>query len=132
MSDSANSAYNTGSADGAPLATEEVAVDHGVVVVTLTGEIDLVNADEVRAALQAQLEARPGGLVLDLALDFLGSAGLAVLVEVQRNAQREEVAFGVVATGSAALRSLELSGLRDSLPLFGGVPEAVKSLRRDD
>lgn len=118
--------------DGPRLATAEVAVDHGVVVVTLTGEVDLVNADEIRAALQARLDTRPCGLVLDLALEFLGSAGLAMLVEVQRSAQREGVGLGVVATGSAALRSLELSGLQDSLPLFGGVPEAVKSLRRGD
>ncbi|MET9634453.1 STAS domain-containing protein, partial [Lentzea sp. NPDC006480] len=62
---------------GSPqLAQTKVSVENGVVVVTLTGEVDMVNADEVRSTLQAQLDELPRALVVDLALEFLGSAGL--------------------------------------------------------
>ncbi|KJK40112.1 hypothetical protein UK23_40520 [Lentzea aerocolonigenes] len=101
-------------------------------VVTLTGEIDMVNAGEVRSALQARLDERPDALVVDLALEFLGSAGLMMLMEIQRAAKEEGVAFGVVATSRPASRPLELSGLSAALPLFDSAPEAVKSLRKSD
>ncbi|SEQ94132.1 anti-sigma-factor antagonist [Lentzea xinjiangensis] len=114
------------------LARTEVLVDGGVVVVTMTGEVDLANTDQMRAALEAQLRSLPRGLVVDLALEFLGSSGLSMLVEVQRTAAREGVPLGVVASGRAALRTLELSGLDEALPMFGSVPEAVDSLRRND
>ncbi|HEX7303837.1 STAS domain-containing protein [Lentzea sp.] len=111
------------------LAQARVSVEDGVVVVTLTGEVDLVNAEEVRAALQARLDARPAGLVVDLAVEFLGSPGLAVLVEIDRDAARQEVPFGVVASTRAAALPLVLTGLDDALRVFGSAPEAVRSLR---
>ena len=114
------------------LAHAKVSAENGVVVVTLTGEVDLANADEVRSALQAQLDEQPRALVVDLALEFLGSAGLMMLMEIQRAAEENGVALGVVATSRPASRPLELTGLTDALPLFDSAPDAVKSLRKSD
>ncbi|WP_434443963.1 STAS domain-containing protein [Lentzea sp. E54] len=119
------------SSERPPLAQAEVSVEDGIVVVTLTGEVDLVNADELGSALRTRLEARPDGLVVDLALDFLGSPGLALLVKLDLDAARAGVPFGLVTSSRAARLPLELTGLTDTLPLFDSAPEAVKSLRRD-
>ncbi|MEU0884069.1 STAS domain-containing protein [Lentzea sp. NPDC005914] len=114
------------------LAQAKAFADNGVVVVTLTGEVDMVNAEEMRSALQAQLDARPDVLVVDLALDFLGSAGLMMLIQIHRSAEQGGSRFGVVASSRPAWRPLELSGLANVLPLFDSAPEAVKSLRTGD
>jgi anti-sigma B factor antagonist len=119
-------------AEGPRMAQMSVSVNDGVVVVTVTGEVDLANAGEMRSALQEQLDPSLHGLVVDLALDFLGSTGLAVLIDVQRSAERDGVAFGVVTTTRSALRPLELTGLTETFSLFDSVPEAIKSLRQYD
>ena len=88
--------------------------------------------DKVRSALQTLLDERPEALVVDLALEFLGSAGLMVLMEIQAGAEQDGVRFGVVASSRPALPPLELSGLTDALALFDSAPEAVKSSRTGD
>lgn len=105
---------------------------NSVGVITLTGEVGNVNAEEMRSALQAQLDARPDALMVDLTLDLLGSAGLMMLMQIHRSAEQGRMAFGVMAASRPALRPLELSGLLCALPLFDTAPEAVRSLRRDD
>lgn len=61
----------------------------GVPVVVVTGEMDLVTAPAVRAALQDAVP-RTGSMVLDLsACTFLDSTGLHVLVELQEQLARD-------------------------------------------
>ena len=53
----------------------------GGVTVTVVGEVDTFTAPVLRSTLDGQLEQQPGELVIDLSgVQFLGSAGLAVLV----------------------------------------------------
>ena len=54
------------------------------------------------------------GLVIDLSgVQFLGSAGLAVLVETQKSARAREVSLRLIATTRAVTRPLEVTGLID-------------------
>jgi anti-sigma B factor antagonist len=58
----------------------------GVLVVRLTGWLDLATAPGAEARLQELLDTRtPQSIVLDLSrTEFLGSAGVAVLLRVRR------------------------------------------------
>lgn len=59
-----------------------------------------------------QLEQGPRLLVLDLRrVDFLGSSGLAVLIELRTEAQRRGIGLRLVATSRAVLRPLVATGL---------------------
>jgi len=54
-------------------------------VVRLRGEIDAFNAPRLRHDLHREVEARPALVAVDLSdLEFLGVAGLCVLLEVQQ------------------------------------------------
>ena len=53
----------------------------GVLVVTLTGEIDISNVDSLRDGIEPALAQRPERVVFDVAgLDFLDSSGIAMLL----------------------------------------------------
>jgi anti-sigma B factor antagonist len=88
--------------------------DAGTVTVTVVGEVDTFTAPVLRASLDTQLEQQPKALVIDLCgVQFLGSAGLAVLVETQKSARSRDVGLRLVANTRAVTRPLEVTGLID-------------------
>ena len=95
--------------------------EDGVVTVTVVGEVDTFTAPVLRSSLDTQLEQQPKGLVIDLSgVQFLGSAGLAVLVETQKSARSRDVDLRLVATTRAVTRPLEVTGLIDLFTIVDG------------
>ncbi|EHR60224.1 anti-anti-sigma factor [Saccharomonospora cyanea NA-134] len=112
---------------------------HGAgVVVTVSGEIDLGTRDELAEHLDEALGAvsPPQSLVVDLnEVTFLGSAGLALLLDTQDAAARKGVPLRVVATQRVVRRPIEAVGLAEALPLHPTVESALTELpvpRRGD
>jgi anti-sigma B factor antagonist len=94
--------------------TLSTSTEDGVVTVKVVGEVDTFTAPVLRSTLDSQLEQSPRELVIDLSgVQFLGSAGLAVLVETQKSARSREVALRLIATTRAVTRPLEVTGLID-------------------
>jgi anti-sigma B factor antagonist len=88
--------------------------DNGTVTVTVVGEVDTFTAPVLRSSLDTQLEQSPKDLIIDLSgVQFLGSAGLAVLVETQKTARAKDVGLTLIATTRAVTRPLEVTGLID-------------------
>ena len=88
--------------------------EDGVVTVTVVGEVDTFTAPVLRSSLDTQLEQQPRELVIDLSgVQFLGSAGLAVLVETQKASRTRNVDLRLIATTRAVTRPLEVTGLID-------------------
>jgi anti-sigma B factor antagonist len=89
----------------------------GQVVIEVGGEVDMLTSPQLRAAVLAQLETEGAQLVV-LVLDavtFLGTSGLAVLIEVREAAHTAGVALRLVCTARRVLRPLTIAGL---VPLF--------------
>lgn len=99
---------------GAPLRVDvEESPGHGCTL-RVVGEIDLATAGLLRSRVMEQLEQCPPLLALDLsAVGFLGSSGLAVLVEIRTEAQRRDVVLRLVTNSRAVLRALDATGLID-------------------
>ena len=101
--------------------------DDGVVVVHLTGELDLYNAHQVREALVACTEESPSRLVVDLSgVEFIDSTVLGVLVEA-RSRMDEKQAFALAAPGQETRRALEVSGLDKHFNVRETLEEALAS-----
>ncbi|WP_433260514.1 STAS domain-containing protein [Actinosynnema sp. CS-041913] len=102
----------------------------GVVIAEVRGGIDTESCRQVRADLFACLRGSPDGLVVDLAgVEFFGSLGIAVLVEVWERAGRSGVALAVVAARRAVARPMRLTRVDDLLGLCSTVDEAVAAVR---
>ncbi len=101
--------------------TLSTSTEDGVVTVKVVGEVDTFTAPVLRSTLDSQLEQSPRELVIDLSgVQFLGSAGLAVLVETQKSARSREVDLRLVATTRAVTRPLEVTGLIDLFTIVDG------------
>jgi anti-anti-sigma factor len=99
---------------------------HGqAVVLNVAGEIDLATAPQLGDSINAAMEQRPETLVVDLSeVDFLASAGMAVLIGCHQQAQGN-LRFRIVATGSATFRPMELTGMTEEISIFHTREEAL-------
>lgn len=96
----------------------------GAVVVRLGGELDLYNADEVRAALMEAAESGAGRIVIEMSeVEFVDSTTLGVLVEVRSKVGRDGLLLA--APQLETRRTLQVSGLDRHLPVHASVDEAL-------
>lgn len=96
-----------------------------VVVLTLTGELDMLTAPELDIAIADAARKEPEAMIVDLTeVKFLATAGLNVLVAaylaITRSAQ-----FGIVADGVAVRRPLKLTGIDTLVMLFPTLEDAL-------
>jgi anti-sigma B factor antagonist len=96
--------------------------DDGIATVTVHGEVDFSNADELADHLRdAVAEWSPQTLRVDLAgATFIDSTGLGALIDGYREATRARAAFAVVNPRPAMRRVLTVTGLAD----FFGLAES--------
>ncbi|MCW0212101.1 MAG: anti-sigma factor antagonist [Pseudonocardia sp.] len=89
----------------------------GRFVVEVGGEVDMLTSPRLRATVLEHLGSSGAELIV-LALDgvsFLGTSGLAVLIEVREAAHAAGVELRLACTGRRVLRPLSIAGL---IPLF--------------
>lgn len=102
---------------------------NGGVVISLAGELDLYNAEEVRSALLDACSAGPEVLVVDLEeVRFIDSTALGVLIEA-RSRMTERGGFRLAAPGLETRRALEVSGLDRHFLVHDTVAEALEAAR---
>jgi anti-anti-sigma factor len=87
--------------------------------VRVWGEIDLLTAPMLRAALDEQLDSSPPVLVIDLnGVTFLGACGVEVLIEASERAARAATALRLVYRTRAVAWPLEVLDLDGLFPHY--------------
>ena len=116
-----------------PPVTVAVARDDELVVVALTGEIDLANASELEAAILDAVPNGVGGLVIDATeLGYLDSSGVRLLLSVAGRLSWRGQGFAVASpAGSRCRRVLSLAGVDGAFAIEATVPDAAARLRAD-
>ncbi|MGV0604539.1 STAS domain-containing protein [Mycolicibacterium sp. XJ1904] len=100
-----------------------------VAVVAASGDLDMLTAPQLRDAVQAALGKDPVGLIVDLtSVEFLGSAGMQVLMETHNQTDGTTTKFAVVADGSATSRPLKITGIADLIDLFSSLDAALDNI----
>ena len=85
-------------------------------VVSVEGEVDVSNADELRSALDRQLESNVSELSVDLSqVPYIDSTGIGVLVGTAHRAGERDVRFEVVRPQRNVARVLGLLGVSADL-----------------
>jgi anti-anti-sigma factor len=87
--------------------------DPGLVLLDVTGELDLTNAHDLEERLETYAEPNGSRLVLDLnRVLFVDSAALHVLFRIARRLGKDR--FGIVLDPSAAVaRTLAIAGISE-------------------
>jgi len=103
----------------------------GVLVGQIEGEIESVNADQLRGALAQRLTNDSRGLVLDLTLAaYLDSAGVELLFDLARRLRAHRQRLRLVVPAQAPMRRvLDLCDIEEVAPLDTTVEAAVEVLR---
>lgn len=106
-----------GDADDQITLSTRAAAD-GQVVIEVGGEVDMLTSPQLRAAVLEHFEPASGTELVVLVLDgvtFLGTSGLAALIEVRETAHTAGVELRLACTARRVLRPLTIAGL---VPLF--------------
>lgn len=102
--------------------------DHrGVVIATLTGDLDIVRAPVVRAELSEALSNQTLGLVVDMTeTTYLDSAGVNLLFELAGRLENRQLRLAVVLReGSMAEEVARLVDLSSGMGVHGSREAAV-------
>ncbi|MGO1049677.1 STAS domain-containing protein [Crossiella sp. CA198] len=84
----------------------------GIVVITVVGELDMSSTPAFQELLGAEVDATCRRLVLDLSgVSFLGSSGLAALVEARQVVHSQDAELRLVCATHAVTRPLHATGL---------------------
>jgi anti-sigma B factor antagonist len=119
----------TETSGGRESAVKGVVRRESAVVVSLAGELDLYNAEEVRGALLEACNDEPDVLVVDLEdVRFIDSTALGVLIEA-RSRMADRSGFRLAAPGLETRRALEVSGLDRHFVVHDTVAEALEATR---
>jgi anti-sigma B factor antagonist len=101
--------------------------DHGLAVLTISGEHDLSTAPNLRRRLDGLLDDGIATVVDLSPATFIDSSILGVILDGRRRAAEANIGFAVIRRdGSGAVdRVLEVTGLRAELPVHARREEAV-------
>lgn len=115
----------------------ECHVDHTwlgpTIVVSVSGALDMLTAPGLEKSVAACLDERPAAMIVDLTdTEFLGSAGISVLVHACALAGDRRIGFGVAADAPATSRPIILLGLDGALNLHPTVEGVQHSFVADD
>jgi anti-sigma B factor antagonist len=98
----------------------------GVVVIAVSGELDMATAPQLQAHITEQLEGGHNRLVFDLSeVSFCDSTGLSVFVRAENSVDETGGAVRLAAPQRGVRRILEVSGLVEVLPTYGSVDDAI-------
>jgi anti-sigma B factor antagonist len=98
----------------------------GTPVVAAPVEIDITNADALRAALGQAAESGHGTLVVDMTrTTFCDSAAIHALVDAHKRSRTEGGQVLLAMSGAAVPRIFEITGVDQVLPRFPSLAEAL-------
>jgi anti-sigma B factor antagonist len=103
----------------------DIREEKGVMVVALSGEVDLDSSSQVRTTLLDCVDRKRGILVDLSAVSYIDSSGVASLVEAYQSARRASIQFGLVSVSVAAMRVLELARLDRVFSIHANVADAL-------
>lgn len=110
------------------LLTVDVDARGSAVVVSVRGELDLATVPVLRERLESvhEISSVPSPLVMDLSgLTFIGSAGLALLVDLNNQCVERGVLLALVATGTVVPRAIQVTALDQVFSVHQSVDEAL-------
>lgn len=101
------------------------AVVRGLVVVEVSGDLDVYSAPRLHVVLTDQYRTGQRLVIVDMSgLDFMDSSGLGVLIGGMKRARAAGGALVLAAAPEKVLRVLRITGVARVLPVFETLPEA--------
>jgi len=102
------------------------AIEHDVLVVSVSGRIDSANAGDFSQRIQGMLGSGTRALVLDLSrLVYLTSAGFRAMLIASDEADARGARFALCSMSATVRELFEMGGLSDIFAIFDSRQEAI-------
>ena len=104
---------------------------NGVLVVAVSGELDLGTAPRLEELLEPALASAGSPVAVDLSgCEFIDSTGIALIVRAWQALGAEDgPGFALCCVDDQVRRLLRITGLESSIPIHPGRDEAIAALR---
>lgn len=96
----------------------------GLTVVRVVGEVDLAVVEDLRAAVRPCFSVSDAVEVNLSAVEFIDSSGLGALVQLMKEAERQDVSFTLTGVRPSTYRLFELTGLTSVFDIRSGSQDA--------
>ncbi len=104
--------------------------EEGASILTLTGEVEVANAAQVRDAALKLVESGPRFLVVDLSgVDYMDSTGLGMLVGLLKRLKEKGGDLLIAGPQPRVRKLFDITGLAQVLRIYEDVPLALKEVR---
>jgi anti-sigma B factor antagonist len=98
--------------------------------VAVRGEVELVTAPVLTAALDDRIRGSRGPFVIDLcAVSFLDSSGIHCLVRARATLGRDDRALALVCPPGNVRRVLAMTGIDELVPIYGSRQDLARALQ---
>jgi anti-sigma B factor antagonist len=98
----------------------------GVLRIAVNGEVDVATAPLLRERLYQAIDRRTGPVVVDLlAVTFIDSTALGVLIGARERSEANGSDLRLVLKEARLMKIFEITGLTDLFSMFPSVAEAV-------
>jgi anti-sigma B factor antagonist len=105
-----------------------VELGEGPISIEVDGEFDLADEERAQELIDRALESS-AALLIDLTTcSFMDSTGLRILLRTHMRAQTGGLRFAIAGSEPAVRRTLEITGLDESLPLYDDRTAALGAL----
>ena len=102
-------------------------LEPGVVLVRMSGEIDIASTDFAAEAIRAAIVPPTRLVLIDLsAVTFCSSAGLGNLVEARQLATQHGIDLALVGVGRPVDRPLSITGLGGQFRIYASTEDALR------
>jgi anti-sigma B factor antagonist len=103
--------------------------DSGVIVVAVSGEVDMNTSPEVRSVLNPLFAEKPRALVIDLSgVNYMDSSGIATLVEGLQWSHRSQIPFRLSGMTDPVKDVFEMARLESLFKIFETREAAMQDL----
>ena len=95
-------------------------------MVTLAGEIDATNSEELHLVLESAVRDHPRLMLVELSgLSFMDSTGLRMLLRANRDLDRQGGVLALVAPQGSVARVLQLTRADQLVPVYDSLADAI-------
>jgi anti-sigma B factor antagonist len=102
----------------------------GVLILELSGEIDLQHSPEMRRVLQARVAQQTPALLLDFSnVKYIDSSGLATPIEYYQNSRAYTGKIAIAGLNPRVRSIFDLVRLNEVFSIYSTVSEAKKALQ---
>ena len=100
------------------------------IIISIDGRLDAINADSFETAIHDYLSQKTDNLVFDLEkLSYISSAGIRVFLLLINKLEASKKKIGIINPDEMVKEIIEISGLKDYMPVFVNMDEAIVSFK---